>query len=473
MGHNNKCASPKGFSVAWLFVSLVILSSLCSLLLPSITNAASAYDGNYQTIHPLVLRSGTCPNRDISTNWVGQLSSADQTSLTAAFANGGSWGVSSREHQDDAGNINMIDVYWNDTTTMSLDWTSYPPNVVTTANHHAIFRMERVGGDCVIHNYTTATDDLVTVTYPNSTYNYFFNGNPNLPAGYEGIIPPATPTPPKTDVKPEITYTVDQRHINASYSGNQSPFGENVKFKLYWAITNNDGSLTYKSATQASDQSFAFDTPSYDHYKIFVKYVSMTSADGPYAPIDTDKYNLIDRYVSVYVNGTSFTAGTKDTTCTTGGTGFEQCAEFSPYVDCSTFGTDLIGGFGCVMTNVGIFFRGMLTTLFVPSSFFLNNFFTETTTFFTTKFGFLAQSVSTIFGFLTSMIAGATTPNAVLSPAGTYFGQAVHFDFSSMKNIVGDSNWNLILLMIRSITSVAVLFGLYRTYALMIAEGKD
>lgn len=186
--------------------------------------------------------------------------------------------------------------------------------------------------------------------------------------------------------------------------------------------------------------------------------------DAPNVKI-SDFYNLrLERIYPLKIDGSSYILDSDDLNCENGG----LCEEPSPFEDCSTFGTDLIGGLGCVMRNFGVLLRSMFMTLFVPTPGFLKDYFNDFKEFINTKFGFLIWPLTWAVDFVNAFFDGLNGTNNICSWSfGNIFNSDFKLNFCSLEQNFPTA-FNTAKYLIQAFTVFALLSGLYGHYRRLI-----
>ncbi|HJP81798.1 MAG TPA: hypothetical protein VJ841_05370, partial [Candidatus Saccharimonadales bacterium] len=139
------------------------------------------------------------------------------------------------------------------------------------------------------------------------------------------------------------------------------------------------------------------------------------------------------------------------------------------YEDCSIYGTDIIGGFGCIMRNFGIWLREeLLIPLFVPKASFLQNYFSEFRAFITGKLGFLIWPVEWSVNFVRAFFDGLNGTNNICGWSfGNIMGGDFKLNFCSLEQNF-PAAFNTARYMIQAFTVFALISGLYGHYRRLI-----
>lgn len=394
-------------SLGTLFLALsLLLSFLASVALPFVVKAASAQDSAYTTVPQLILGNddfyrgethiGGC-SVDMSASWSSLFSLDTQgmqqsyiDSFNTAMENG-RWGVSQIFADYNGGSTaraSLISVYWTENTSLGLIWSGnseYSSVSLQTPYHSATFLTSAYntgGSDCtpVLQGYDlgamVSQSDQAGDSF---TKNFFvYTDHPNYPEGYEGI--PIVDSPTILGViHPDISYVVKDKKVTLLYKQN---IGGCI-MNWTWA---KEGDSNHDIVTQNASEPFIIDVPDYGAYSFLadLQFVGPPAICTPFPEGST----VVPTTLTLEIDGTDFTGGTDEMDCTNQG-GYAGCVAPSPYLDCSIFaGTapygfgggefpDILGGFGCHLTN---FMKGLeifLFSMFVPSSHMLSQNFTS------------------------------------------------------------------------------------------------
>lgn len=498
----------------WLLALLFILSLLFSLAGSPRVSAASEYDDL------LTMSTNTSIGLGCAEQYGGNYTTLmsqytvqeTKESFFNAQQNGGTIAVSSVV-MDPAGTRRIV-IAWTQTANAMLEWRTTPQEqkVLSLPDAQAVIFRDKLEGqpnaNCEVgfetyetesyyNSQLTIANDADASQYQSHFQLYYTNAEPNYPVGYEGTRIKATPNERKL-VAPDYKYEVRDKHLSAKDYNQDLPTITSdegyyvVAGQLEWTLfkcdawdetTNNCTTSTIaKHEILDLDSEFQHDVSSYGDYILNAQYLVQQCFRYPSYPATPDycfyvdygveldgDYTFLPTRSHLIIDGKDITGDTTNEVCDASG----LCVPASLYDDCSTFGVDILGGVGCIIKNFGTFLKEMLTNLFVPPSGLMTTMMRNMQDFFSEKLGFLYQSIEKVIGVFTTIIGAAGTPNPVLSPQGNYFGRPVHFDMSSMQGIVSPEGWTAILTIIRSVTSVAILYGLYRTWVGMMSEGKE
>jgi|GEM_PF-4163956 len=492
------------------FALLLVSSLVCSLLSSPLANAASALDANYQNIDNISTFSNVgsfaCANTDISSSWSSYITDSSKwsnpgsasdptsemsrarTSFQAALSSG-RWGVSQHSEyvanssRGTSGSFRVVQVFWTEDNSLALTWQTDGGIDVTGSGVHSI----SIGcGNVVFGN---SSDNPVAWAYSGATRisnstpfhatpttnaeaygiaNFFvYTDHPNYPTGYGGIQIPSSFTP-KADFYVPYNLNVDDKNITVT------PKSVNTGGKCWkWAAT------LIKKGTSTSDNLadwevisetdyLASNEPAHlrakDYGTDYAIGMLAYDCDAP-APKISDSYNLkLERISPLKVDGSSYVLDSDNLNCDSGGV----CEEPSPYENCSTYGTDLIGGLGCVMRNFGVFLRSLFVTLFVPTPGFLKDYFSSFKDFITTKLGFLVWPLQWAIDFINAFFNGLNGTNNICSWSfGNIFNSDFKLNFCSLEQNF-PSVFNTARYMIQGLTVFVLISGLYTHYRRLI-----
>lgn len=369
--------SNTSFRASYLLV-LLLASLLLSVITPQITKATSAYDTWVHNASELVVNVGTSCVVDITANWSQFL--GNQTTSFQTALNTGSWGVSRLPFYQNGNDASAI-VYWNETQQMSATFSTDGFVMANNVTHSAMIHARINNQVCEAYpdpiNYGPNQN---TISYKGGQVeNLLFTGTVIYPDGYAGLLIRDT-FAPKTKVYPNITYEINNKTFTAIYDKNIPSMTEcntgNMSYTMF--KRNNDNTETevdYKPPT-TNCQLYTFTATTNGKYTVMV----VASKPIPFAPFPTD-IDVQPRFLSFTIDGTSQTGNTSTDDCTNG-----ACIPQPIFEDCSTHGTNLIAGFGCIMKNFGIYLNILFISLLKPHpeligkefSIITNNFNTQT-----------------------------------------------------------------------------------------------
>lgn len=383
----------------FLSVFLLLSSLLVSLLSSPIANAASAYDSTVTSGGEQYISSAACGRTDLGSAssvfnnqslWAGGLSSSytqyhdafqsalnrtvgwGETQVTQLQPNSSSFGYSATVAPGDKflklyfntdGNAHFVsDPYGKRITQASTGqwysvWIYYEsgtctPKVVQKYDGNGIYyALEGIAFD------NTSNSEASNYSYKPVYLNY----NITYPTGYEGSIPPSSSIPP-TKVYPNIKYEIDNKTITAVYDNNIPTMTACGTGAVGYSLSkvNADETLTQVDFKPASPncEPYVFTVTTNGNYVL----LAVASKPVPFAPFPDD-IDVQPTYLSFKFDGSVQSGNTGTDDCTNG-----NCIPQPIFEDCSVYGANLVAGFGCVISNFGIYLRNLLTFLFVPKS---------------------------------------------------------------------------------------------------------
>lgn len=488
---------------------LLVLSLACSLLSSPFANAASGYNDDYQNVdHVETGASGyyglNCDATDLSTSWSKYITDAStwynpndasdsnsqsyqaKASFQAALDHG-RWGVSQHAEYGSGGYFKVVSVFWTEDTSLALAWNNEGIDAVSpnSGNLHSIhIGCRKVvfgngGSEPIAWAYSTSGGLRISNDKPynpaptNTTEDdgivnlFVYTDHPNYPTGYTGTSIPSSFTP-KTDFYVPYILNVDDKNITIT------PKSVDTGGKCWkWASTlvkkgNSTSDNLGDWEVIAETDYLASNEPANLKAKAYgTDYaIGMLAYDcnAPAAKI-SDTYNLkLERIYPLKVDGSSYVLDSDNLNCDNGGV----CEEPSPYEDCSTYGTDLIGGLGCVMRNFGVFLRSLFITLFVPTPGFLKDYFSEFKDFITTKLGFLVWPLQWAVDFVNAFFNGLSGTNNICGWSfGNVFNSNFKLNFCSLEQNFPTA-FNTARYMIQAFTVFMLITGLYTHYRRLI-----
>lgn len=488
-----------------LLASLMLFASILSSLLPAFpASAASLYDTAYQPtdeIHEYYpFGSYQCPTKtDLSTSWSSYITDeskwqfgqttwapAMKQSLQNAFAHG-RWGVSMTLNNNgatDGNHIAQVTVFWTEDTSLSLEWLSDGGTkyVRTNSVKAAIITCAKLysGGNDqplalpVEWDGTTIVPRQVMVSnsnpyspsgaYDTVTKNFFvYTDHPNYPPDYAGPSIPASHNP-KPDFYVPYILNVDDKKLTIAPkpadTGGKCWKWASTLVKKGTSTSDNFADWEVISETDYLASNEPAELKARDYGNDYAIGMMPYNCDAPAVPI-SDSYNLkLERIFPLKIDGSSYILDSDDLNCDNGGI----CEQPSPYEDCSTYGTDLIGGLGCVMRNFGVFLRSLFVTLFVPTPGFLKDYFTEFKEFINTKFGFLIWPLTWSVDFVSAFFNGVNGTNNICNWSfGNIFNSDFKLNFCSLEQNFPTA-FNTARYMIQAFTVFVLVSGLYTHY---------
>lgn len=531
-----ECIRSSAFFRRLLFASLLILSLVLSSLSPLVASAAPGYDDDLQIAESIIIDksnyygSGVCPTIDATLDWSARFndsatryygyanfiggsepvnSDANKNAVRASFATavanageGGSWGVSTSSTIEGSGYEKGYYIFWNEDSPVSVTFDS--GYVIATADHRAkvTYYNGNLGGGQNCHeimiNYMGAGSIGVSSDpdYQNA------KGDPSLafvsfadikyPDGYSGVQVPDNGGG-KTSIKPDFTYTVNNKDLQAKDYNLELPTiepdegytiqGYSVEWSLfkcgsYSDVGNvcNDGELLKYQILDQND-SFNYSVADYADYHLKAQYLVQQCYRYPSYPATPDycfyvdlgeelpDYDFTSTTVHLKIDGSDITGDTRDGECDESG----FCEPPSPYEDCSTYGIDIVGGLGCVIRNFGVWLTNTLKMLFIPSGQFFNEIFKDFGDFFNKKLGFIAYPITFLITFFNDVMNAAGSPSCRIE-GGTLFGVNTDVDLCTMQRSI-PVIYNGIIIFIRSAVAFALIFALWRKYHEVVGEG--
>lgn len=249
-------------------------------------------------------------------------------------------------------------------------------------------------------------------------------------------------------------------------------YGTNREVLIKYTIRNEAGDILKEETTDL------FSSPEYtfeDYGDYTVQVVFQFKDDGSALPdhLKVDDYNYKFGKVTfaLKIDGSNYYSNTHGgthefpTECTTvGADTICESPTIDPYEDCSIYGTDLIAGFSCVMRNFGVFLKLLFTSLFVPSSSFLKEYFNDFKTFITQKFGFLVWPLTFAYNFVNAFFDGLSGTHAICGWSfGNLFNRDFKLNFCSLEQNF-PSAFNTARYMIQAFTVFVLISGLYNHY---------
>lgn len=268
-------------------------------------------------------------------------------------------------------------------------------------------------------------------------------------------------------IVPRLKYSVDRYDLTASYERNLDLDAANLgtendsNYKIFWTVYHQVDGVGETIFTYASTPGESFKYR-FDEFGAYSLSATILWRGVPYPALAIPEADISPMFVNLVINGDTFEGDTGTDECTTTG-GYTTCVAGSSYEDCSTYGADIVGGIGCAFRNFGNFLRILFSNMFVPRNGFLESQFSEFTLFMESKLGFIYQSIAHLVSLLGGIIVAAATPNPILNPSGTMFGQTVSFDISYLEDN-WPAIWNLIIAIVRSATVLAMMFAFLRKY---------
>lgn len=264
-----------------------------------------------------------------------------------------------------------------------------------------------------------------------------------------------------------VRYNISDNVLTVNYIGptciqDRDDDNKCIPPKIGYHLQTDGGGETILFSVLNTTETFTYTFNQYEHYELTVQML-----DYDQIPYENLPSGYIYGYtvVSMYVNGTNNYLH-DSLGCYIADEIFCLVDEYSPFIDCSAiFGDfDLVGGFGCVMENFGIFLKASLFTLFTPNPDFYKNYWAEFGEFLNTKLGMLYTSIGFVFSLFGSIITSGATTECTITPVGTLFGQSFTIDVCSFEDIAGSTLWGVLQGLVISLTILALSFALYRKY---------
>jgi len=500
----------KGILQKCLLYSLSFAVSLTafSQLFFTDASAASVYDNSYKTTDQLKIGLGCAENYagsytqlvsnmyGVQANGTPDIQAIKESFFAAQQDNSGTIAVS--QVNGPVENTGRVAIMWSNTNNLPLQWGRNDPSSPYTPRASwtgvLIFHENNEGtgdADCTVGYGSVeyyANNTTFPISYPDSYFeNYFFNGDPNYPDGYEGTTVVSSPTPPETVIRPDFSYEINNKDFTLKDHNQELPdvpIGEGYTGKGYqieWTINrcggwngdtkicSNPEQVGYEILPQGEQYTYTGDA--YAYYQISAQYIYQQCYRYPSYPAtpdncfytnlssDLDDYDFISTTVTINVDGSQISGDTKDTSCDASG----YCEPASPYEDCTSYGLDVVGGFQCVMRNFGIFLTQLLKTLFVPSSRFYSEYWTSLTTTLNDKLGFIYQSIAAIIGILTGLIASSATPDCTFTPNGEFYGAHLNLNLCTFEEVF-PTGWTVFQTIIIGLTVMALILAFQRKY---------
>lgn len=460
-----KCIRLKEFSATLLFVlSLVSLSAL-SLLTSAPVKAASDYDDVIKTTDSVsLINQNENYNEDVTTSYFSKMLEKCNN-LSPEILDISKWTVYQYTIHDGSNVISYVGFDYAQTdgfylgfqdlngTKVARYFNKENNNPTIPDGARIYYQNGELKGDCNQQN----------IYYPDSTY----EGNADIrillstfdiqyPEGYAGQqIGDSVNIAPK--VYPEVFYNVKQFEFSASHNHNQlKEYGLNGNsYKVKYTLYDNDSTDVLKSETIDASAFFKY---TFDDYGTYGMDVEFQPKGIPYPSLPED-INFIPTKLKILVNGQSYVSNSNNDKCDEQG----DCEEAFIGEDCSTYGTDLIGGFGCHIRNFGRNLEAVLIALFLPAPAFFTGYWSEFTEFLNTKLGFLYQSIASIVGLLNGVITNAASSDCTFTPAGTLWGAPMNLNLCQMQNSF-PAAWAIMQSLVIGLTCFALIFAFQRRY---------
>lgn len=506
---------------ALFFALLFLCSSLLPLLSLQRASAATSYDDDYKTVDHLYIKSwSSCKEVDITLDWytrsidpglgyrtsdgVGASNSASKPIVQAGFqeslnSSTGSWLVSQVSSSYGSGH-NSVEIIMSPQE-LKLNWPG--GNSVaygTTVPNQDVYKMILWGApgtyapgvSCAVQIYGSSKTTYANVTdyVEPFTNNDAFNvadpslssssggrrafvtaieqSNWNLPTGYAGILPRTSYDPVKFWMS--FRTQIKDKELKVLPNATDNPTGCFVYSTAIYRGSGDDVSNWTPLKTPPYDTNIPRDTEhTYNDLEYADDYhLVVVTDDCPPPALDTEYgqgYHQ-SQVVDFKIDGSSYTLDTRNMDCADR-SGF--CTNPEDLEDCSTYGTDVVGGFGCVMSNFFKLIKGLFVTLFVPKPYIAYETINSIGGVVMDKLGALGYSVGYIISFGTGLVSHAATGSCSMSFDGTFFGSTLGFNFCKFESM-SPTIWNSMILMLRGLTLFSVMLALYKKHQEFIKQ---
>jgi len=459
----------KGFKSCGLFaLSFAVL--LTGLYPFSSVNAASEHDNALQITNSIPIQfsyPGTqiCPEVDIAADWGSIIVNSSYGDSFQQALQTGSWGITTQSFsmQLSQGTYtdNFATAFWVENTTGSS--TTFHNSYVQVNSPDQIHTL-KIGipetGGCDIVTSQYQTPNSFQISSENGGNKLFLSTFPvTYPVGYEGQLVPDSANI-KTKLYPDVEYQVQDKKLKAIYKKN-IPNGSHVSWMIYKADndwnTEDNPHFTKINQPLSSGSVFDYEFEDRGKYTLFIGISTLP----PYLPFPDD-IEVMPRVIRINIDGTTFSGSTDGEECNDG-----YCEEISPYEDCSTYGTDIIGGIGCHFRNFGVLIRIILTFLFVPDTDNTEYVFSIIFDGFKNTLGFIYDIVE----FVVRLVGGFLFPSTSLQICNWQFGSFFNNNFS--LNICSfeqnfPSSFNTVKFTIQAFTVFGLISGIYMEYRRII-----
>ena len=288
----------------------------------------------------------------------------------------------------------------------------------------------------------------------------------DYPTGYAGQALVSSLTPNK-HYSPRASYSVKGQHVDglwcvAATSLCNLPPG--VPVNLVWHIEDSSGETIYTPDHASNFQNdgglFKYDFPGLGKFYL----VGVWSAPIPYIQPSDQTWDTTR--LPIDINGGNYVSGTYGQGCDNGGT----CSDPFVYEDCTTYGTDLIGGFNCIVNNFKTWLTITADTLFVPTYESMMSMQDDFNSWAAIHLGALIQ-FSTWFNSLISDSTSGATDVVCNHDFGTFFGS--HFVFNQcVLEQKYPSIWGVVSLVARSTLVFMVLLMVYQKIRYIIGASE-
>lgn len=487
-----------------LLSGLLVISSLAASLSPLLTSqvlAASDYDQAIRTTDEIILTNyDTATTLDVTNTYVPQMQSCNTAAYTSfsetLSSETGKWLVWTNEQSDVSANgmKNVVNIIWSTTATSNAYFGKNGSGAIqwlnagfTSEYNWFQLRIESNGSTTCYYNssysgYHSVSNNVTSDTDRNDWGKQFLfvtNGfTVTYPTGYEGEEIPVEATPDlREPLTPKILYLLKNDELTVNYVGDtQIPLNyispvcniEFNKFDLKYEIINGEDEIVETKVVKCTEE-VVFNLPGFDEYTLRVAFQDSNGVE-----FSDDNGNAFTNYkalVGYYeLNyGQSYIGGTDQCESTTEDS--FTCVAPSIYEDCTTYGADIIGGFGCQFRNFGVWLKTTLMELFVPRSSVLTGKFADLQTAWTAQSGALGQAINYITSLLSNVVSMGSVPSCSLTLGdeyGTFFGTPVSFNVCQFENI-SPAVFYLMQALLITLSLIGLLFALHRKYLEVVA----
>ena len=318
------------------------------------------------------------------------------------------------------------------------------------------------------------SNDAFTGSFGYGTASLYANANVVYPTGYTGSNIPPSLAPPDVPYYPNIELTVKGNAVSAVYTNNLKDYYSCGT--VSWNMTKGTTPVQYDSKPHLSmTDTYTADNLSNDHYSLALWFDQTIPCASP--PAGTVLKMTI---ISFNITGDSFIISSSDnskSTCTIIN-GDQSCLAISPIKDCSTFGSDIVGGLGCQINNFAYGFivslRTLFTWVFVPDLGYLKSQVDNTGQTMTSHLGVGAYALTYIPRVLNSFSGGAITPIDASSGQGcsistnantssnpdSFLRGSLIVNFCTLQQ-KAPGLWDLVTMWIRGLTVLGLVIAIY------------
>lgn len=457
--------------VFFYFLSFTVLLSGFSVLFPATSKAASVYD-DVITIQddPMKFGNSTITKFEFgeyltTVNWGSGCSAIANDFFTSLENQTINFFTTTVVTESSPNNTTFLISFINKTESISTNFTTNSLDLSSSTPFKQL-RLDRNNTT----DFTSCSSSLTNIRLATSLSNTAFGWYKPVETNFDGIVYPPDyegqifePTILNGDVyRPEIGYfTTTENVIKAVYTNGTNnevciPVGlvettGCVQPLLRWKIMAEDGTTELTSSVKDLFQPFDYKFPAFGTYYLDV---SFTHPGTPYAPFSPE-ITLQSTRIEIDANGTFLTGGTGANECSVVGSVF-TCSPASPFEDCTTYGLDIIGGFGCVINNFGIWLRNTLIDLFVPNSQALQASLDNFTSAFQSQLGFLYTAFNMLVQWITSLLI--VTPRCDIDfGSATFFGATIDINFCAFEQSA-PTIYNPIMTMTRLLLAAGFIF---------------